>query len=318
MALLQGWWSFDTGKDGPCERSAGAGGMPVESRDMIVRRSRWKTFPLVLWGLSGIFTGLLVSRLAILIALTQDVPVRAAGLFLVGGALLGGIIGVLWGAMRVRQALAPVQAGNRPLVTIDAEVAAGPLAEQLRALTASLEALGFVRQRDYGLAGPLGTTPVRGFARLLFHPGHQCFAEINAAAGLVVSVELGVSLLTILNDGWSIAAWGRFNPSTAGLHYVRRLPRKLWKIFPGAAPDRLLAEHLAMRDPIIADLGLAIVSSPLPDVYFDEIQRATALRNEAFGHKNIIAYLVEADLYAMHPKMEWLGDYAKSQSRLRL
>lgn len=286
-----------------------------ESPDMIIRRSKWKTFPLALWGISGLFTGLLVSRLATLIAIAQDVPVRSAGLFVVGGALVGAIIGVLWGAMRVRQALTPVQAANRPLVTIDAEVAAGPLAEQLRALTASLEALGFVRQRDYGLAGPLGRTPVAGFARLFFHPQHQCFAEINAAAGLVVSVELGVSLLTILSDGWSIAAWGRFNPSTAGLHYVRRLPRKLWKIFPGAAPDRLLQEHLAMRGPIIADLGLTVVAAPLPDVYFDDIQRATALRTEAFERKNIIAYLVEADLNAMHPKMEWLGDYARSRSR---
>jgi hypothetical protein len=282
---------------------------------VIARRPTFKSAPLLLFGLSGAIIGLVLARVTLRAELAAELHVSALW-WLLGGALLGFAVGFVSGAVRIKSALSAVQPGTVSFTTIDAEAAAGPLADRLHAMTETLESLGFVRQRDYGVALPGRAAAVRGFARVFFHPQHRCFAEVNAAAGQYATIELGASLMTILSEGWTISAWSRFNPATAGINWVRRSPRRLWKIFLGAAPDQLLQEHLKMRDAIIADLGVSIVSDPLPQIYFDEIQRSSAEKAAAFRRVNIIAYLLDADLYALNPKLEWLGDYARRQ-RLR-
>ena len=174
-------------------------------------------------------------------------------------------------------------------------------ADNLALYSHSLESLGFTCLGDY----QLNPTSTKGILRLFSHPEHYCFAEV----GQVFSErQLNPTFYTIASafeQNWSL--FHRHHDMSGflgGLSYMMRQKRHLWANYSNASPEELLRIHLECRQRIVADLGLRV----LTDMSVEAFNSYT--RDYCRTKKSLFVGLIEAFLFSLHPKTEWMGEYA--------
>lgn len=180
--------------------------------------------------------------------------------------------------------------------------------KQLKQYTEDFQALGFTHLLDYQVKTEKQSN-AKGFGRLLAHPGHHCFAEINQVVRPDgPGAPMRCMIISWLEDGWSLGIGDREpNPYS----YIMRRPKALWISQPEDAPADLLKAHLKRRGKMAKDLGVAVLDAMTAQDYFTYEQKATAERHQAMKRKNIVMALLEIWLFPKNPKYEWLGKYAR-------
>lgn len=180
--------------------------------------------------------------------------------------------------------------------------------QQLDQFTADHEQLGFQHVNDIRLSDDCGGSD-QDFARLWFHPQHQCFAEIVAIPTPERTDRLLYgSIHTSFDHDWALSTI-QYQP--AGISYMYRGARELWSIHPRASVADLLHQHLDCCRRMVQDLGLR--AQPMSwDDYVRVNQKVAIARHQRFRYKPIFIALIEATLYEVNPPSQWLGDYKPS------
>jgi hypothetical protein len=187
-------------------------------------------------------------------------------------------------------------------------------AKKLEEYTAAFEALGFRQVTDYTVVTDTGGGG-RGFARLLFHPEKHCFAEVNQAfRSSGDAIPMRCSLLSLLEDGWSVATGDR-QPTKE--YYLIRRPRAVWRSLPGRDPQALFKGHLEFRDRVASELRVQVEQDGRAQAYFQRESAATRERKQRVGRRNAVMMALELWLFDRYPKSEWLGDYPKAARKKR-
>jgi hypothetical protein len=267
-------------------------------------------FPVTLIPLTWAFLGFVVFRIL-------AAPYHANEVVWYGAQVLGAVAGFSICAAFLKSRITRVRGAPFDVVQVSAEQFPGADTVSLTAQTESLKGLGFQILLDY-TPGRSISLPATGYARLLFHPAHRCYAEINQVFSPLTGMgPLGTTVTTNFADGWSLYCGNRVaSGRAAAILYANRLPRTLYLMLPGAPPTRLLERHLAVRDQITRDMPLLrVVSEPPLDAYFAEMKKRQATRAIAAKNRSILAWLVDVDSYAFRPRTVWLGDYAKRYPR---
>lgn len=239
-------------------------------------------------------------------------PLAAIGLLILAVVLIGVPLFARWmkstvlQKMPTRLAFDPAEPGEFPALDTQA----------FNGYTHALEDLGFRHAFDYRLRNELADSGT-GFARLFLHPEHGCYAEINQAFGTGgVTTKMGCTLLSVLDDGWSLSSTDR-DPAAFAVAWLWREPRVLWTAHPGAAPEKLLKAHLARRDRLARTLGLEIASDLSADAYFARESDVSASRRRALQRKSAVVGLFEYWQWRRNPRHEWLGEYRRQHPKRR-
>ena len=81
--------------------------------------------------------------------------------------------------------------------------------------------------------------------------------------------------------------------------------------------NQLLQNHLNFRQQILTNLCITVAIDVSWQTYKNLERQATIFRKQSFRHKNLLLAMLEATLFEMHPKSEWLGDYPKEAVKRR-
>ncbi|MEG3846181.1 hypothetical protein QT971_02215 [Microcoleus sp. herbarium19] len=181
-------------------------------------------------------------------------------------------------------------------------------AKSLQRYTDALESVGFVKLIDFKIVGGQIS-----FVRLFVHPQHSCWAEVGqiffkSRKPMPIAVTIG----SALEPNWSLSTGDiKISSLLFGIGYMMRHPRTLWISKPGVTPSKLLQTHLQRRGQIISTLNLEVTE--LTDTslaaYFTFQLEERIKRKQVLQRKNIIVGLIEALLFAVNPKQEWMGEY---------
>ena len=126
-------------------------------------------------------------------------------------------------------------------------------------------------------------------------------------------MELKCSILSILQDGWTIAFSDR-KPLAAG-SLVRR-KRAIGAAMPEANARDLFQAFLKMRDQVGMDLGISPLTDDTLEAYIKQVQRSLGEIREAVQQKSFAVgvpqvYLRKMSMVKTKPEYVWLGDYPK-------
>ncbi len=171
----------------------------------------------------------------------------------------------------------------------------------------ALMGMGFVWVIDYTLTS--GTVALPAFARLLVHPVHHCFAEVNQAfpeAGGLQPVRCVFG--SLLQDGWS---FGTTDRKPDGTTWMLRRPKSLWSSCPAASPEVMLQSHLERRARIASQLGINPRTDLTFDTYFVHEQAEARDRVEVMKRRNIFVALGDALIFNLWRRYEWMGALEK-------
>jgi len=166
-----------------------------------------------------------------------------------------------------------------------------------------LEALGFVRVRDFKIAN--GVMP--GISRLYLHPELNCYGSIfqvfsNNSPGLLFGY------MSYIGEDWTVGhGINKPLPGSA----VNRLKHRLSFTHLGASPAELLPEHIALRDQVSQGLGMAVVVPQGFDTYQERSDLETKARRDLIRRN---PFLLAAKVYLAKvkaPSINWWGDYPK-------
>ena len=124
-------------------------------------------------------------------------------------------------------------------------------------------------------------------------------------------MELKCSILSILQDGWTIAFADR-RPLAAG-SLVRR-KRAIGVAMPEANARDLFQAFLKMRDQVCMDLGISPLTDDTLEAYIKQVQRSLSEIREAVQQKSFAVgvphvYLRKLSMVKTKPEYVWLGDY---------
>jgi hypothetical protein len=182
---------------------------------------------------------------------------------------------------------------------------------ELDRVTAALEGLHFVRLQDYTIRAHGGKYPA-GFARLFHSPGLHCYAELNQIRSLSIPTDVECTILSQLQDDWSISTTTRLpSPGT----WTLRKPRSVWTAHPMMQPDQLLQAHLSWRENMVYYLGVQVEPETSFEAY-EQRELETWKRNrQILRRKPMILIVLEQALFSMSPKMQWSGDYPKAAAK---
>jgi len=180
--------------------------------------------------------------------------------------------------------------------------------EALQKYTNSLEASGFVRAMDYRLEAE-GEVSFPGFGRLFIHPAHQCYGEVNQVVlpngrGL----PMRCAITSSLERGWLICTTDR-DPDP--VNHVLRNPQVLWVSRPDELVQDLLHGHIVTRGQIASDLNAGVTEELSTAAYLALQQQEIVAQREVIKRRSMSVALVEAFLFALRPRYEWLGDYPR-------
>lgn len=172
--------------------------------------------------------------------------------------------------------------------------------------TTILESLGFVHLIDHDVK------PGIGFARCFAHPEHYCFAEIKQIfkeTGEVIAQNF--AFFSLLQQDWVLAEINREINSGDGMAYIWRHPHQIQRYHPNIDVDKLFQSHLQFRQQILNDLGINLSTDVSWTALNVQAQQATIFRKQAMRRKNLLLAMLEATLFELSPKSEWLGNYPK-------
>ncbi|AFY72192.1 hypothetical protein Syn7502_00017 [Synechococcus sp. PCC 7502] len=184
--------------------------------------------------------------------------------------------------------------------------------------TQRLESLGFKHLGDIGLAGEQ-TKLNTGVARIFWHPEHNCLCEIGqnfSGTDSNKDVPMRCVFGSLFDKAWTLATSNMANVN--GIVYMMRRPKSLWQRYPEyglAEIESLLRKHLDLREEISSTLNLAVQANLTLEDYIHHEEDQGVQRHYALEKKNILVGLIEAYLFELKPKFEWLGDYAKFAKR---
>jgi len=177
----------------------------------------------------------------------------------------------------------------------------------LFAYTEELEALGFAKVVDYKLE--VGG----GLARVFAHPQYFCFAEVFQLFPVGQDpTPVFCTVHSALEKDWTISTT-IVEPD--GIKHMWRSPKTLWTYHPQATPAELLEIHLKRRQEMVETLQVKNLTDLSWEFYFSQQQKGSIQRRETFQKKNIVTALIEATLFELHPKSEWMGEYPKIAAR---
>lgn len=183
----------------------------------------------------------------------------------------------------------------------------------LRQQTTSLESLGFVQLRDY----KTGASP--GFARCFAHPQQYCFAEIGEVFSPTgESVVRHSVIFSLLEQDWELGHINRELNAIDAICYIWRGTKSVRICKPHNNFGELLQAHLEFRQRMINDLRITVSTDVSWDQFLEREKKSTIVRKQAMKRKNILLAMVEATLFQMNPKSEWLGDYPKMVQKRRV
>ncbi|BAZ49090.1 hypothetical protein NIES4103_17010 [Nostoc sp. NIES-4103] len=182
----------------------------------------------------------------------------------------------------------------------------------LQQQTTNLESLGFVQLMDYNVDSG------NGFARCFAHPQEYCFAEIgqifqkNGEA-----IAINSSIFSLLEQDWIVAVINREVNQNDAIPYMWRHSKHVRTFDPNIHLNELLQNHLSFRQQILNDLGINLATDVSWQTYKNIERQATILRKQSFRRKNLLLAMLEATLFEIKPKSEWLGDYPKEAVKRR-
>ncbi|MBW4565853.1 MAG: hypothetical protein KME32_33180 [Mojavia pulchra JT2-VF2] len=180
----------------------------------------------------------------------------------------------------------------------------------LQQQTTILESLGFVQLMDYNV------DPGNGFARCFAHPQQYCFAEIGQIFTLKEDkLAKNCTFHSSLSQDWSLTAINREVNQLDGIAYIWRHPQAVRTYHSNINVDELLQAHLILRQQILTDVGISVSNDVSWSAYRSLGQQATIFRKQTLRRKNLLLAMLEATLFEMKPKSEWLGDYPKAAKR---
>ena len=178
----------------------------------------------------------------------------------------------------------------------------------LQQQTSELEALGFVQLIDYKL---VGGNP--GFARCFSHPESYCYAEVFEvfqATGESFARQAVIS--SNLAEGWHLATINREANIKDGISYgFWRNSKSVRTHHPEISFAELLEKHLALRQRMIMDLGITVLTDVSWENYVQLQREGVIYRKRSLRGKIMLLAMIEVTQFELNPKSEWLGDYAK-------
>ncbi|BAT55044.1 hypothetical protein NOS3756_40220 [Nostoc sp. NIES-3756] len=171
--------------------------------------------------------------------------------------------------------------------------------------TKDLEALGFVQLMDYKVE------PGNSFARSFAHPQHHCFAEIGQLfTDTKDKPEKYSYMYSSLTKNWDLTTINRQVHRLDATAYIGQHPKSVRKYHPEVYFDELLEQHLSLRRQMLNNLGISVITNISWSEYKSLGQQATISRKTIVRRKKLLLAMLEATLFEINPKSEWLGDYA--------
>jgi hypothetical protein len=172
--------------------------------------------------------------------------------------------------------------------------------------TKDLEAIGFVQLMDYKVE------PGNGFARSFAHPQHHCFAEIGQLfSDAKDKPEKYSYMYSSLTQDWDLTTINRQVHRLDATAYIGKHPKAVRKYHPEVYLDELLEQHLSLRRQMLNNLDISVVTDISWSGYKSLGQQATISRKTIMRRKKLLLAMLEATLFEIKPKSEWLGNYAK-------
>lgn len=180
----------------------------------------------------------------------------------------------------------------------------------LQQQTNTLESLGFVQLMDCKVE------PGNGFARCFAHPQQYCFSQIGQIfkdTGEIIAEHC--TIFSLLEQDWAVAEINREVNSHDAIAYIWRHPKQIRTYHANINLDELLQAHLRLRQQILVDLSITVLTDVSWFALRNLEQQATILRKQTIRRKNLLLTMLEATLFEMNPKSQWLGDYPKEAAR---
>src|ERR1700730_2186534 len=218
-----------------------------------------------------------------------------------------GIVFTIVQSASMKQKLIGVHQANEKMVPTSPEKHPGIDIATLDAITAQLGTAGFVAQIDYTIerTPPNG---IDGYARLLYNPAAQVFAEVNQVLLRgTPATQMALTLFSLYEDDWSFSTITRNPTRNTAIIYALRRPKRLWQIVPGATADVALARHVAAAQALSVRKQLQPVQGDPIEAYLTNQERQKSERFDAHRRRNLFAFLWDIDRYQFAPKLEWLG-----------
>jgi hypothetical protein len=185
--------------------------------------------------------------------------------------------------------------------------------DELQKLTAEFVRLGFVQGGDYRITFASDEI-TRGFFRLFRHKEKYCFADLGVLRKTLETGE-GPFLYWIsssLEEAWGI---GTGNSKPSMINYLWRLPKVLQVNQPNGSLEELLTIHLELRENVLRDLELKVITDPSAENFFTRSDNTRRLRRETLLNRDIIKDLSEAKRVEEQRHWEWLGEYPQEAAK---
>ncbi|MEE3717609.1 hypothetical protein V2H45_12665 [Tumidithrix elongata RA019] len=166
-----------------------------------------------------------------------------------------------------------------------------------------LGTMGFEQIIDFRIESTVG------IARLFSDSKNHVFAEVfKVFSPNNEPIPIACSFHSSFSDGWTLSST-TLKPN--GLSYMWCSPVSLSTYHSEIEIPNLLQTHLLRRQQIADDLGLSILTDISWEAYCTKMNASCLARRETLKRKNIVFALIEATLFELNPKYEWLGDYPK-------
>lgn len=188
--------------------------------------------------------------------------------------------------------------------------------------TQTLESMDFNYLGDIGLGGEQGKNNP-AMARVFWHSKHNCFAEVaQNFSGTDPAKDVGMRCTfgSLLDKPWLLATSNMAEGNNGFSHMMRR-PKSLWQNFPEYGSTDIddvqesLYKHLELRQAISSTLNIEAQTDLTLESFIHHEEDEGVQRRIVLEKKRILLALIEAYLFELNPKTEWLGDYAKFAKR---
>jgi hypothetical protein len=182
----------------------------------------------------------------------------------------------------------------------------------LQQQTNDLESLGFVQLMDCKVE--VGT----GFTRCFAHPQQYCFAEIGQYWPETGEKNIyHCTIFSLLDRDWAIGEINREVNQNDGIAYIWRHPKHIRTYHPNINLDNFFQLHLRLRQQVITDLGITLLTDVSWTEFRNFLQQMTVFQKQTFSRKPLLLAMLEATFFEMNPKSQWLGDYPKEAAKRR-
>ncbi len=253
------------------------------------------------------FWGMAASYLVLAIAISGGVfwrvgwlqgLVAIAGLILIGQGLLASLKGNIIQSAAQSSKPEPVDLASLPAST-------DPWLDQ-QILT--LEGLGFQRVLAYRIKGS-------NLVQVFSHAEELCFVEIGQLFPAAAPPINHLVIISLLDQGWKLANINRLPGENENFSYIWRHPKTIVRYNAPNTLSNFLHNHLRVRQQMLSDLNTTVLSDLSAAAYESMLDQNRTHMLRTLERKNFLISMVEATQFGLNPKTEWLGDYAKSQTR---